>query len=120
MKSHAQYRDWLHRYMVEVDNTRPDSDHCRKIARVAGKLACRHALGGEWLLRSEKVKTPTETVALLAVFLEEDDSEWYTYIMRYEVELKPWARKDLHRISKPNAARIVDALEKLEDGCDSS
>jgi mRNA interferase RelE/StbE len=36
--------------------------------------------------------------------------------MRYEVELKHRARKDLCRISKPNAARIVDALEKLEDG----
>jgi hypothetical protein len=66
MKTRAEYRDWLHRYMVEVDNTRPDSDHCRKIARVAGKLACRHGLGGELLLRSEKVKAPTETVALLA------------------------------------------------------
>ena len=33
--------------------------------------------------------------------------------MRYEVELKPRARKDLHRISKPDAARIIDALEKL-------
>jgi mRNA interferase RelE/StbE len=36
-------------------------------------------------------------------------------MMRYEVELKPRARKDLRRISKPDAARVVDALEKLED-----
>lgn len=36
--------------------------------------------------------------------------------MRYEVELKPRARKDLRRISKPEAARVVDALEKLEEG----
>ena len=35
--------------------------------------------------------------------------------MRYEVELKPRAMKDLRRISKPDAARVVDALEKLED-----
>jgi mRNA interferase RelE/StbE len=35
--------------------------------------------------------------------------------MRYEVELKPRARKDLRRIAKPDAARIVDALEKLGD-----
>jgi mRNA interferase RelE/StbE len=35
--------------------------------------------------------------------------------MRYEVELKPRARKDLRRISKPDAARIVDALEELGD-----
>ena len=35
--------------------------------------------------------------------------------MRYEVELKPRARKDLRRIAKPDAARVVDALEKLED-----
>jgi mRNA interferase RelE/StbE len=35
--------------------------------------------------------------------------------MRYEVQLKPRARKDLRRISKPDAARVVDAMEKLED-----
>ena len=35
--------------------------------------------------------------------------------MRYQVELKPRARKDLRRIPKPDAARVVDALEKLED-----
>ena len=35
--------------------------------------------------------------------------------MRYEVELKPRANKDLHRICKKDAERIVDALEKLED-----
>ncbi len=36
--------------------------------------------------------------------------------MRYEVELKPQARKDLRRIPKADAARVVAALEKLEDG----
>ena len=56
----------MHRYMVEVDNTQPVSEHCRKVARVAGKLACRHALGGDLLRLSEQAKTPTETVALLA------------------------------------------------------
>jgi mRNA interferase RelE/StbE len=35
--------------------------------------------------------------------------------MRYTVELKPRARKDLRRIAKPDAARTVDAMEKLED-----
>jgi mRNA interferase RelE/StbE len=35
--------------------------------------------------------------------------------MRYEVELKPRARKDLRRLSKSDAARVVGALEKLED-----
>jgi mRNA interferase RelE/StbE len=35
--------------------------------------------------------------------------------MRYEVELKPRARKDLIRISKADAARVVDALERLAD-----
>jgi mRNA interferase RelE/StbE len=35
--------------------------------------------------------------------------------MRYEVELKPRARKDLRRIPKPDAARVVEALEKLEN-----
>ena len=35
--------------------------------------------------------------------------------MRYEVELKPRARKDLGRIPKADAARVVEALEKLED-----
>jgi mRNA interferase RelE/StbE len=35
--------------------------------------------------------------------------------MRYEVELKPRARKDLRRIAKPDAARVIGALEKLEE-----
>ncbi len=35
--------------------------------------------------------------------------------MRYKVELKPRACKDLRRISRVDAARIVDALEKLEE-----
>jgi mRNA interferase RelE/StbE len=35
--------------------------------------------------------------------------------MRYEVELKPRAREDLRRLAKPDAARVVDALEKLKD-----
>ena len=35
--------------------------------------------------------------------------------MRYEVELKPRARKDLRRFAKIDAARVVEALEKLED-----
>ena len=35
--------------------------------------------------------------------------------MRYEVKLKPRASKDLRRISRNDAARIVDALEKLEE-----
>ena len=35
--------------------------------------------------------------------------------MRYEVELKPRARKDLRRISTSDVAKIVDALEKLEN-----
>jgi mRNA interferase RelE/StbE len=35
--------------------------------------------------------------------------------MRYEVELKPRARKDLCRIAKTDVARIVDALEELKD-----
>ncbi len=34
--------------------------------------------------------------------------------MRYEVGLKPRASIDLRRIPKLDAARIVDALEKLE------
>lgn len=35
--------------------------------------------------------------------------------MRYEVELKPRARKDLRRIAKSDAARVVEALGELED-----
>jgi mRNA interferase RelE/StbE len=35
--------------------------------------------------------------------------------MQFEVELKPRARKDLRRIAKPDAARIVDALEELKN-----
>jgi mRNA interferase RelE/StbE len=35
--------------------------------------------------------------------------------MRYEIELKPRARKDLQRMPKDDAARVVNALEKLAD-----
>ena len=35
--------------------------------------------------------------------------------MRYTVELKPRARKDLRRIAKADAARVVEAMEQLED-----
>jgi mRNA interferase RelE/StbE len=35
--------------------------------------------------------------------------------MRYEVVLKPRAKKDLQRIAKPDAARVVEALERLEE-----
>jgi mRNA interferase RelE/StbE len=35
--------------------------------------------------------------------------------MQYEIELKPRAFKDLRIIAKHDAARIVSALEKLQD-----
>ena len=35
--------------------------------------------------------------------------------MRYEVELKPRARKDLLRFPKADAARVMAALEKLQN-----
>jgi mRNA interferase RelE/StbE len=35
--------------------------------------------------------------------------------MRYEVILKPRARKDLLRIPKSDAAHVIDALDKLKD-----
>lgn len=35
--------------------------------------------------------------------------------MRYRVELKPRASKDLSRFPKHEATRIADALERLED-----
>jgi mRNA interferase RelE/StbE len=35
--------------------------------------------------------------------------------MRYDVELKPRARKDLRRIAKSDAVQIVDAMERLKD-----
>jgi mRNA interferase RelE/StbE len=35
--------------------------------------------------------------------------------MRYEVELKPRARKDLRQLSKADAARVVVALAGLEE-----
>jgi mRNA interferase RelE/StbE len=35
--------------------------------------------------------------------------------MRYDVDLKPRARKDLRRLAKPEALWIVEALEKLKD-----
>ena len=36
--------------------------------------------------------------------------------MKYNVELKPHAIKDLKRIQKSNVARVFDALEILTDG----
>ena len=35
--------------------------------------------------------------------------------MKYEVQLKPHAIKDLHRIAKNYANRIISAMEKLEN-----
>jgi mRNA interferase RelE/StbE len=35
--------------------------------------------------------------------------------MRYEVELKPRASKDLRRLPKSDAARVVAALEEMQD-----
>ena len=35
--------------------------------------------------------------------------------MRYDVELKPRARKDLQRIGKPEAARILASLDDLRN-----
>jgi mRNA interferase RelE/StbE len=35
--------------------------------------------------------------------------------MRYKVELKPRAIKDLRRIPKADAAKVVDAMERLKD-----
>jgi mRNA interferase RelE/StbE len=35
--------------------------------------------------------------------------------MRYDVELKPRARKDLRRIAKPDAAQILTALDELRN-----
>jgi mRNA interferase RelE/StbE len=35
--------------------------------------------------------------------------------MKYEVHLKPRAKKDLRQISKNDATRIVSAMEKLEN-----
>jgi mRNA interferase RelE/StbE len=37
------------------------------------------------------------------------------YLMQYNVELKPRARKDLRRIFKPDAAKIVAALNDLQN-----
>ena len=35
--------------------------------------------------------------------------------MRYEVELKPRAKKELRRIAKPGAAQIAAALDELKN-----
>jgi excisionase family DNA binding protein len=68
--------------MVDVDTTRPDADHCQKVARVAGKLACRHSLGGDFIRLAEHVNTPTTAVALLADCLKalgtDDDAGPFT------------------------------------------
>jgi mRNA interferase RelE/StbE len=41
--------------------------------------------------------------------------ERYNDVMRYEVELKPRARKDLRRLSQTDAARVIEAMGGLED-----
>lgn len=64
MKTRKELRIWLDQQIVAIDNQQPDNH--AKTARVAAKLACRHGLGGGYLLRAEQVQTPTETVALLA------------------------------------------------------
>ena len=38
------------------------------------------------------------------------------YLMQYDVELKPRARKDLRRIAKADVAQIVAALNDLKNG----
>ena len=35
--------------------------------------------------------------------------------MKYEVQLKPRARKDLRKIAKNDAGRIIAAMEKMEN-----
>lgn len=42
-------------------------------------------------------------------------ARWYTNLMRYEVELKPRAKKELRRIAKPDAAQIAAALDELKN-----
>jgi len=39
--------------------------------------------------------------------------------MKYAVGLKPKATKDLRRLQKKDAKRVVDALERLSDGLSS-
>ncbi|HNR31396.1 MAG TPA: type II toxin-antitoxin system RelE/ParE family toxin [Candidatus Hydrogenedentes bacterium] len=39
---------------------------------------------------------------------------WYTGVVRYVVELKPQALKDLRVLSKGDQRRVVTALERLE------
>jgi len=54
-------------------------------------------------------------VGIALGFLEQSDRWGYDELMRYAVELKPRARKDLGRMSKADAARVIDALEKLQN-----
>lgn len=35
--------------------------------------------------------------------------------MQYKVDFKPQAQKDLHRLSKTESTRVLDALLKLQD-----
>jgi hypothetical protein len=50
-----------------------------------------------------------------AAILEEYASQCYDYFMRYELEIKLRAWKDLRRIRKVDAARVVETLENLQD-----
>lgn len=53
--------------------------------------------------------------SLMPAPLEHAPPEWYYCVMRYEVELKPRARKDLLSLPKPDAAKVTAALERLQD-----
>jgi excisionase family DNA binding protein len=70
LKTRSQYRDWLHRQMIRMepldDTPKPDEPVCRKVAKVAAKMAARHGLGGEPAREAQRVRTPEAALSLLA------------------------------------------------------
>ncbi len=70
MKTRQQFEAWLHQQMIRMepldDTPKPDLKECRKVARIAGKMAARHRLGGEPVRIGREVEGPEDCLALLA------------------------------------------------------
>ena len=53
--------------MEPLDDTpKPDKKKCREVARMAGKIAARHKLGGDTVRMGREVEEPEDCLALLA------------------------------------------------------
>lgn len=70
MKTRQQFEAWLHQQMIPMepldDTPKPDLEKCREVARMAGKIAARHKLGGDPVRMGREVEGPEDCLALLA------------------------------------------------------